>query len=153
MVTNNRISGFTDTLPSSTAPKKKNGKPARFIFQVEHVPNPNIVIVHTRKKFPRSQSDPLMQISFRKAEKAETEGNKHPLIKSVRRIKGVLNVSSERYQLRLEKATLFQWVEILPKVRRALKKHFADGMELEEIPAHKPSEEYLMGLRLQGCDV
>jgi Pyruvate/2-oxoacid:ferredoxin oxidoreductase delta subunit len=128
---------------------KKTKKSKGFRFQIEHCPDQNIIIVHTMKKFPKAETDPLMS-SF---DKTERKGNQHPLIKSIRRIKGVLKVSSDKFQLYVEKAELFQWDEILPKVRRALKEHFADGMELDEIPAHKPSADYLMALRLQGCDV
>lgn len=120
-----------------------------FRFQVEHCPNQNIVIIHAKKAFPRAETDPLMS-SF---DKTERKGNKHPLIKSVRRIEGVLKVGSDHYQLRVEKAELFDWDDILPKVRRSLKKHFADGEELDELPAHKPSADYLEYLRGRGCDV
>ena len=137
---------------SGTPSIKKNAK--GFRFQIEHYPNPDIVCVHTRKMFPRSQTDSLMKSHFDKAkENEERKGNRHPLIKSIRRLKGVLEVSSELYELRIEKATLFQWEELLPKVRRALKKYFADGKELEETPERIPSKEYLASLRHQGCDV
>lgn len=140
----NKVSGT----PSTT----KNVK--GFRFQIEHYPNPNIVCVHTRKIFPKSQTDSLMMSHLNKAKgNEERKGNRHPLIKSIRRLKGVLKVSSELYELRIEKATLFQWEELLPKVRRALKKQFADGKELEEAPERIPSAEYLASLRSQGCDV
>lgn len=151
MKTLNRITTATNGNGHATAPAKKV---KGFRFQVEYCPNQNIIIVHARKMFPLSETDPLMRSSFDKAkEKKEREGNQHPLIKTIRRTKGVLKVNSSRYQLRVEKAELFTWDEILPKVRRALKNHFADGKELDEIPAHKPSADYLMALRLQGCDV
>jgi hypothetical protein len=95
-----------------------------------------------------------MRSSFSKAtEKKEGEGNRHPLIKSIRRFKGVLNVNSKQYQLCIEKAEMFEWNEIMPKVRRALKKHFADGKELDEAPAHRPTTDCLASMRRQGCDV
>ena len=125
-----------------------------FQFRIEFCPNRNIVIIHTRKMFPKAQTDPMMRAHFDKAqEKKEVDGNKHPLIASIKRLKGVLKVSSEQYELRIEKAEMFTWDEILPKVRIALKKHFADGKELDELPAQVPSKEYLAGLRSHGCDV
>lgn len=133
----------------ATTAAKKVKKAKGFQFQVEYCPNQNIIIVHTKKVFPKAETDPLMS-SF---DKSEREGNKHPLIKTIRRLKGVLKVGSHHYQLCIEKAELFSWDDILPKVRIALKKHFADGKELDEIPAHRPSADYLASLRLQGCDV
>ncbi len=133
----------------TTEAKAKAKKVTGFRFQIEHCPNKNIVIIHTRKMFPKAETDPLMS-SF---DKSKRKGNQHPLIKSIRRLKGILKVGSECYQLRIEKAELFTWDEILPKVRHALKEHFADGKELDEISAHKPAADYLMALRLQGCDV
>ncbi len=150
METLNRITTKTNGNNTHTAPAPKKTKRAKgFQFKVEHCPNQNIIIVHTKKMFPKAETDPLMS-SF---DKSEREGNKHPLIKSIRRLKGVLKVGSNRYELRIEKAELFSWDEIIPKVRHALKEHFANGKELDELPAHKPSADYLAALRLQGCDV
>jgi hypothetical protein len=153
MKTLDRITTATNGNGHATAAKKVK-KAKGFQFQVEYCPNQNIVIVHSKKMFPLSETDHLMRSHFDKAkEKKEREGNQHPLIKAIRRARGVLKVNSSRYQLRVEKAELFTWDEILPKIRTALKKYFADGKELDEIPPHKPSADYLMALRLQGCDV
>lgn len=154
MKTINRTTTTNGNGHTATPPTKKVKKVKGFQFQVEYCPNQNIIIVHAKKMFPKAETDPMMRSSFDKAaERKEREGNQHPLIKSIRRFKGVLKIGSQRYQLRIEKAELFSWDDILPKVRRALKEHFADGKELDEIPAHKPSADYLMALRLQGCDV
>jgi hypothetical protein len=148
MKTINRTT-VTNSNGHATTTAKKVKKAKGFQFQVEYCPNQNIIIVHTKKVFPKAETDPLMSCF----DKSERKGNQHPLIKSIRRLKGVLKVGSQQYQLRIEKAELFSWDDILPKVRTALKKHFADGKELDEIPAHRPSADYLMSLRLQGCDV
>lgn len=149
MKTINRTTVTNGNGHTATTATKKVKKAKGFQFQVEYCPNQNIIIVHTKKMFPKAETDPLMS-SF---DKSERKGNQHSLIKSIRRLKGVLKVGSHQYQLRVEKAELFSWDDILPNVRAALKKHFADGKELDEIPAHKPSADYLMSLRRQGCDV
>lgn len=148
MKTINRTT-VTNANGHATTTAKKVKKAKGFQFQVEYCPNQNIIIVHTKKVLPKAETDPLMSCF----DKSGREGNKHPLIKTIRRLKGVLKVGSHHYQLRIEKAELFSWDDILPKVRIALKKHFADGKELDEIPAHRPSADYLASLRLQGCDV
>ncbi|MFA6314754.1 MAG: NifU N-terminal domain-containing protein [Candidatus Paceibacterota bacterium] len=134
MKTSDRITTATNSNGHTTAAKKIK-KAKGFQFQVEYYPNPNIITVHTKKMFPKAQTDPLMSCF----NKSERKGNQHPLIKSIRRLKGVLKIGSEYYQLRVEKAKLFSWDDLLPKVRIALKNHFADGKELEEIPAQKPT--------------
>lgn len=148
MKTTNRTT-VTNGNGHATPPAKKVKKAKSFQFQVEYCPNRNIIVVHAKKMFPNAETDPLMS-SF---DKSERKGNQHPLIKSIRRLKGVLKVGSKQYLLRIEKAELFSWDDILPKVRIALKKYFADGKELDEIASHRPSAGYLISLRSQGCDV
>jgi hypothetical protein len=147
MKTLNRIAATKSNHGHTTAKAKK----ARgFQFKIEYHPNQNMITIHTKKMFPPSATD---SISMCLDEKRYRKGNKHALIKSIRRFTGVLKVSSDHYELSIEKAELFTWEEILPKVRRALKKHFAAGKELNELPAQGPSPDQLAFLRSQGCNV
>jgi len=155
MKTRNRLAAVNG---HSSTPRSAKKKVKGFRIQFEFCPNQDIVIVHSRKKFLYSESESHMQRLTRKGKNGSFEkpvpvGNKHPLFKAIRRIKGVLKTSSDQYELHVEKASLFSWDEILPKVRRAIRKHYADGLPLDEAPAHRPSEEVLMALRLRGCDV
>jgi hypothetical protein len=142
----NRVKTVTNSNGHVLTETKKTKKVTKKLrFQVEYFRNrQNVITIHTKKRFPRADTDPLTFIFETWGQKS----HKHPLIGSIRQIKGVVRVSSEHYELHIEKAKLFSWDEILPRVRLALKEHFADGKELDEIPNYKSLADQLPSLHL-----
>ncbi len=135
----------TVTVPASPETIKEvttSSEEKMFEIRFEYHPNDDIVTVHTRKKFPRYDS----QFS-------DGEGKQKSLHRSLLGTQGVVKVSTGEYELSVTKGNMFTWEELKPKIITSLKKHFSDGMKIKELPESRPHPDYLASLRHQGSDL
>lgn len=135
----------TSSTPAST--ESVNGatpSPEEKMFEIrfEHHPNDDIVTVHTRKKFPKYDS-----------EYGENRDNPKSLYRSLLQTHGIIKVRGQGFELSITKGSIFTWEELKPSILRSLKKHFSDGLEIKELPASHPSPEYLAYCRKEGSDI
>ncbi len=136
----------------STTSEEKRGKMKKFPYKLEYCPNPNVIQIQARSRFPKQGSMDILNLRL-----GGKDRKRHPLYVALSKISGIESASAtgSGYCLQVAKANdLFSWDEILPKILAAIQTALAGKRQMAQVgEAVRPSREYLIGLRLQGCDV
>lgn len=104
-----------------------------FRYKIEKCQNPQIIVIHTRVVIPRANAVDAFASMAAANEHDWMVQSRHPLYNALAAIDGIETASPvSGYDLRLSKAELFSWDEILPSVLKAIQKHLADGAEMTE---------------------
>jgi hypothetical protein len=84
----------------------------KFLYQLEYCPNPQVIRVHARVRFPKSDTLDMLDLNHNKKGK-----KRHPLYAALAKIQGLESADSDGYALQLAKANdMFDWDQLIPKV-------------------------------------
>ena len=109
----------------------------KFPFRIEFCPNPDVIVIHTRSRFPKSDTMDSLDIRYCNKNRQERGVKRHPLYLALSKVHGVVSASTSGnggdYGLHVCKANnLFTWDEILPKVLAAIQTTVAGKRKMIE---------------------
>lgn len=87
----------------------------KLVYRVESVPNPEVKQIHFRRVLTR-RGILSLQHGFPE--------DKHPLGNKLLEVQGVMSVFIQKYEIQLEKALLFSWDKLLPRVLATIREHY-----------------------------
>ena len=105
-------------------------KQKEFLFRLEFAPNPDVIHIHARRRFP--QSSDWDMLGFSDVPKEEKK-KRHPFYAALARIRGLEASYAEDYDVQISKAKMFTWDELLQSIKKALQLHLAGDSKLKEI--------------------
>jgi hypothetical protein len=130
-------------------------------YQIEYCPNPDVLMIHTNQRLVRGTMAVFEYFDL--GEGAEEDFRKEAneadqlisFCRAVTELDGMQErISFSRYDIQMEKASMFSWDDIVPSILDALRTFVAKGNSLEEFaPAKRPTEKELEALRKEGCEV
>lgn len=122
----------------------KEVRPIRaFLYRVEYAPNPEVVVIHTKKRLPAigALESGVCNLRELRCEPRGTREKRHSLYRALLGVRGLKDASPDDYELQIEKARLFTWKRVLPGVLKALQAHLAAGRPMKALgkPLHSTS--------------
>ncbi|MCR4279537.1 MAG: hypothetical protein NUV78_02230 [Candidatus Zambryskibacteria bacterium] len=130
-------------------------------YQIEYCPNSDVIQIHVDQRLIRGTILCFEHYDIGRHTKKEfkTEAMDADVLvrfcRAVSEFDGMeQQISFGRYEIQLQKASMFRWEQLVPHILEALRIFVARDENLEEsVPPKRPTARMLRELRKQGCDV
>lgn len=86
-------------------------------IKYEYVGNPDMLMIHTDYKFIKT----IHCFEVRMGQQITLPEEQKEILDGLMAIHGIVSCGFESYTITIEKGTVFEWKEILPKVENAIK--------------------------------
>ena len=122
-------------------------------YRLEFYPNRNMMSVHVDRRV--STESLYFGGEFALGKSIEEALRSGPsIVKGILGLRGVVGIDLKGYNIRLEKAEVFKWEDILDKALVIINVELDPNGQLEKVAEDKkPSQKYLRALERQACDI